>query len=249
MGQGLHTKMMAVAAHELGVPSSACASCRPRPTRCPTPRPPRPRRAPTSTGRRCGGACRAAARAPAPGGGRACLGLDDGRAPVDGARRGPDRRRPHAPLRRGGQAAYLERVSLVRHRLLRHARHPLRPPPAAAAVLLLRLRRRGERGRGQRAHRRAPAPPRRHPPRRRRLAVPTIDRGQIEGGYVQGLGWLTMRGAAVEPDGQLLTTRPVDLQDPRRGRRPRSTSRVEPPGAAPPSPASSTAARRSASPR
>ena len=50
MGQGLHTKMLQVAATALGRPAGArCGSRRPAPTRCPT-RPPRRRaRAPTST--------------------------------------------------------------------------------------------------------------------------------------------------------------------------------------------------------
>jgi xanthine dehydrogenase large subunit len=49
MGQGLHTKMLQVAATALGVDLHQVRSPRPAPTRCPTPRPRRRPRAPTST--------------------------------------------------------------------------------------------------------------------------------------------------------------------------------------------------------
>ena len=49
MGQGLHTKMLQVAATTLGCRWRGSGWRRPAPTRCPTPPPPRPRRAPTST--------------------------------------------------------------------------------------------------------------------------------------------------------------------------------------------------------
>ena len=53
MGQGLHTKMLQVAATALGRAAVArCGWRRPAPTRCPTPRPPRPAPAPTSTAAR-----------------------------------------------------------------------------------------------------------------------------------------------------------------------------------------------------
>ena len=46
MGQGLHTNITAIAARELGIRPSRCASCPPARTRSPTPRPPPPRAAP-----------------------------------------------------------------------------------------------------------------------------------------------------------------------------------------------------------
>ena len=49
MGQGLHTKMLTVAARALGLPPSGSASCSPAPTRCRTPPPPPPPPAATST--------------------------------------------------------------------------------------------------------------------------------------------------------------------------------------------------------
>ena len=66
MGQGLHTKMLAICAHELGVPPAQRAGDdRPAPTRCRTPRPPRPRAGPDLNGaggegrpaRRCASGC------------------------------------------------------------------------------------------------------------------------------------------------------------------------------------------------
>ncbi len=54
MGQGLHTKVWQVAAESSACRSSACASCRPAPTRCPTPPPPPPPAGRTSTARRSG---------------------------------------------------------------------------------------------------------------------------------------------------------------------------------------------------
>jgi xanthine dehydrogenase large subunit len=44
--------------------------------------------------------------------------------------------------------------------------------------------------------------------------VPSIDIGQVEGGYVQGLGWLTMEEVLFAPDGRGLTTGPSTYKIP-----------------------------------
>ncbi len=41
---------------------------------------------------------------------------------------------------------------------------------------------------------------------------PLIDRGQIEGGFVQGLGWLTIEELVWDAQGRLATARRIDLQ-------------------------------------
>ena len=43
---------------------------------------------------------------------------------------------------------------------------------------------------------------------------PAIDRGQIEGGFVQGMGWLTGEELMWDDKGELLTHSPRHLQDP-----------------------------------
>jgi len=35
-----------------------------------------------------------------------------------------------------------------------------------------------------------------------------VDRGQVEGGFVQGMGWLTTEECVWDDDGRLLTTAP-----------------------------------------
>lgn len=44
--------------------------------------------------------------------------------------------------------------------------------------------------------------------------IPSIDRGQIEGGYVQGLGWLTCEELVSDRRGVLLTHGPSTCQSP-----------------------------------
>jgi xanthine dehydrogenase large subunit len=44
--------------------------------------------------------------------------------------------------------------------------------------------------------------------------VPSIDRGQVEGAYVQGLGWLTMEEVLYAPSGKLLTSGPSTYKIP-----------------------------------
>ena len=77
---------------------------------------------------------------------------------------------------------------------------------------------------------------------------PVVDRGQIEGGFVQGVGWLTLEELLWDAQGRVATARRVHLQAavvvascPRSSR---STS-----SSAPRSRTSSSAARRSASRR
>jgi xanthine dehydrogenase large subunit len=50
---------------------------------------------------------------------------------------------------------------------------------------------------------------------------PAIDRGQIEGGFVQGMGWLTSEELAWDQDGRLLTTGPATYKIPAVGDTPR----------------------------
>ena len=119
------------------------------------------------------------------------------------------------------------------------------------AVPLLRVRRGGHRGRGRRLHRRstgcaASTSCTTSATRCRRC----VDRGQIEGGFVQGVGWLTLEELLWDTsDGPLRRLQPA---------RPRTSCRFSempagvPRGAArerAASPASSTAARPSASRR
>ncbi len=45
---------------------------------------------------------------------------------------------------------------------------------------------------------------------------PAIDLGQIEGGFIQGMGWLTTEELVYDDRGRLLSPRPLHLQDPDR---------------------------------
>ncbi|MDB5454558.1 MAG: xanthine dehydrogenase, molybdopterin binding subunit, partial [Caulobacter sp.] len=49
---------------------------------------------------------------------------------------------------------------------------------------------------------------------------PAIDLGQIEGGYIQGLGWLTTEELVFSDDGRLLTHAPSTYKIPTCGDRP-----------------------------
>ena len=77
---------------------------------------------------------------------------------------------------------------------------------------------------------------------------PAIDIGQIEGGFVQGMGWLTTEELVFDADGRLLTHAPstykIPLRVRRAGRFPRRRC-----GTAPTARTRSTAPRRSASRR
>ena len=44
--------------------------------------------------------------------------------------------------------------------------------------------------------------------------VPSIDRGQVEGGFVQGMGWLTCEEVLTTPDGQPITVGPSTYKIP-----------------------------------
>jgi xanthine dehydrogenase large subunit len=43
---------------------------------------------------------------------------------------------------------------------------------------------------------------------------PAIDRGQVEGGFIQGMGWLTMEELVWDPSGRLLTHAPSTYKIP-----------------------------------
>ena len=110
-----------------------------------------------------------------------------------------------SPSPRSSNAGLPGARAALRGRLLPHAGISLRLEDGAGhAVPLLRLRRRGERGRGRRLHRAVP-----------RCCAPTscttsatrcrrcVDRGQVEGGFVQGVGWLTTEELVWDADGAL----------------------------------------------
>ena len=61
-----------------------------------------------------------------------------------------------------------------------------------------------------------------HRARRRPSINPAIDRGQIEGAYIQGMGWLTMEECVWERQRQAADQRPEHLQDPGGRRRARA---------------------------
>ena len=47
--------------------------------------------------------------------------------------------------------------------------------------------------------------------------VPTIDKGQVEGGFIQGLGWLTCEEVLIDTKGRLLTHSPDTYKIPALG--------------------------------
>ena len=78
---------------------------------------------------------------------------------------------------------------------------------------------------------------------------PAIDIGQVEGAFIQGMGWLTMRGAGLAPeDRRAADARAQHLQDPHRQRLPAASS-TRGCSTTATSRTASTAARRSASRR
>ena len=180
--------------------------------RCPTRRPPRRRRAATSTAwRRATPRARCASGSPrSPRASSiampAIVEFADGM--VDGG--GQD-----AAVRGARARGVLRARAAVGHRLLCHAEDPLRPQDAERpAVLLLRVRRRGVGSRGRHADRRAPAARASTScTTSARSLNPAIDLGQIEGGFIQGWGWLAMEELWWNDKGELDDARAVDVQD------------------------------------
>ncbi|MDZ7635142.1 MAG: molybdopterin cofactor-binding domain-containing protein [Bacteroidales bacterium] len=41
---------------------------------------------------------------------------------------------------------------------------------------------------------------------------PAIDRGQLEGGVMQGIGWMTMEEVLFNSEGRMLHRQPLDIQ-------------------------------------
>ena len=164
MGQGLHTKMLQVAATALGLPLA------------------RVRLAPTRTDKVPNTSATAASAGADLNGAR-----HQGRLRADPgpARAGP--RRARHRLGRPRARGLLRARAAVGGRLLPHRGTALgRRGDARLAVQVLRVRRLRGRGRGRRLHRRLPHPPRRHRPRRRRLALaagrPRPGRGRLRPG-------------------------------------------------------------------
>jgi xanthine dehydrogenase large subunit len=225
MGQGLHTKMMAIAAHELGVTMASVRAMVDLDREGAQHLGHRglERRRPQRAGGEGASAeirerMRPVAQAPAGGrrgrNGRATIRFEAGYVGLPGVGAA-------SPSPRWREACWVERDQPVGDRLLRHARGPLR---------------------------------RRHRPRRpfyyyaygaavtevevsaspastacaastssttsARSLVPSIDIGQVEGGFVQGLGWLTMEEVLFARRRPRPHHRPVTYKIPARGRRP-----------------------------
>ena len=227
---------------------------RPAPTRCPTPRPPRPARAPTSTAAR--------SRTPAS---RSASGSPRSR-PAGSASTPPTCASPTARSPGSGSTtrelgcaevvhdAYHQRVQLWAAGFYRtEGLHWDAVAHAGRAVQVLRLRRRRRRGRGRRLHRRLPPAARRHRPRRRRQPLaagrPRPDRGRLRpgrrladpGGPALGRERRARAAAGWPPSRPAPTSCPASPRCPRS-----STSRSS---SRPTRTAPSTAPRRSASRR
>ena len=130
-------------------------------------------------------------------------------------------RQPQHLVRRARGTVVGEARLAVGDRLLPHAEDPLGlRHQYRAAVLLFRLRRGRRRSRDRHAHRRDRAC---CAPNCCRTAAsslnPAIDLGQIEGAFVQGMGWLTTEELWWDARRPAAHPRPLDLQDPGQPRR------------------------------
>ena len=139
------------------------------------------------------------------------LGQGEGSRSEDGQR---SCGRASARVRESTQAAYRARMSLSSTGFYRTRRFTgNKATMSGRAVLLLRIRRGRGGGRAGYAHRRDAGSCGWTSFRRRRFAESGDRSGQIEGGYLQGAGWLALRRALVERQGRAADARAVDLQD------------------------------------
>ena len=194
MGQGLHTKMLQVAATALGVPLE---SVRLAPTR--TDKVPNTSATAASSGADLNGgavkhACEQIRDRLAAVAGR-MLGVDERDVRFSGGRvAGLGASGPCVHVRRGRRGRVPPARAALGGGLLPHRGPALgHRADAGRAVQVLRLRRGRDRGRGRRVHRGAS--------RMLRVDIlhdvgdslsPIIDLGQVEGAFVQGAGWLTL---------------------------------------------------------
>ena len=228
MGQGLHTKMIAGRGDRArGAAGLSCGWPRPGPTRCPTRRRPRPARGADINGGAVKNACdqirERLARVAA---GQLGIHPDDVRF-VDGMITGDRLSRPADPWAQLAHDAYYQRVQLWAAGFYRTAGlhwdanrmqgEPFKYFAYGAACAEVEVD--GFTG----AYRSAAGG---HRARRGRQPVPVDRLGQIEGGFVQGTGWLTLEelrwdtsdgpqpGPVEHPGGQHLQD-PVVLGDAR----------------------------------
>ena len=118
--------------------------------------------------------------------------------------------------------AYMGRVSLSSTGFYKTPKiHWDRASGTGRPFYYFRLRRRLQRGHGRHADRRVPGRARRHPARLRQVLNPVLDIGQIEGGFVQGMGWLTTEELWWDKAGRLRTHAPSTYKIPACGDRPR----------------------------
>jgi xanthine dehydrogenase large subunit len=217
MGQGLNTKVAQIVADELGVPVRARAGHGQRhQPRAQCLAPPPPPAAPTSTARPPSSRPRhvrdnlaALWRA----------GRLRRRTRCVCRRAGDQRPGLRAAFRRGGAGAYANRIQLWSDGFYRTPKiHYDKTTLHRAAVLLLRLWRRLHRGGHRHADRREPRAEGGHPARRGPLSInPALDIGQIEGGFVQGMGWLTTEELVWNDNGPAATHAPSTYKIPRAG--------------------------------